>query len=60
MSTTEKILQTMNSWQSGEVIAVRRKKCSRASSHPNEEYVKNYLEIRGKEMPFVNQIHNNI
>ena len=35
MSTTEKILQTMNSWQSGEVIAVRRKKCSWASSHPN-------------------------
>ena len=25
MSTTEKILQTMNSWQSGEVIAVRQK-----------------------------------
>ena len=35
MSTTEKILQTMNSWQSGEVIAVRRKNCSGASSHPN-------------------------
>ena len=35
MSTTEKILQTMNSWQSGEVIAVRRKKCSGASSHPS-------------------------
>ena len=34
MSTTEKILQTMNSWQSGEVIAVRRKKCSGASSRP--------------------------
>ena len=34
MVTTEKILQTMNSWQSGEVIAVRRKKCSGASSHP--------------------------
>ena len=26
----------------------------------HEEYVKNYLEIRGKEMSFVNQIHNNI
>ena len=25
----------MNSWQSGEVIAVRRKKCSGASSRPN-------------------------
>ena len=35
MSTTGKILQTMNSWQSGEVIAVRRKKCSGASSHPS-------------------------
>ena len=35
MSTTEKILQTMNSSQSGEVIAVRRKKCSGASSRPN-------------------------
>ena len=35
MVTPEKILQTMNSWQSGEVIAVRRKKCSGASSHPN-------------------------
>ena len=34
MVTTEKILQTMNSLQSGEVIAVRRKKCSGASSHP--------------------------
>ena len=35
MITPEKILQTMNSWQSGEVIAVRRKKCSGASSRPN-------------------------
>ena len=32
MVTPEKILQTMNSWQSGEVIAVRQKKCSGASS----------------------------
>ena len=37
MVTTEKILQTMNSWQSGEVIAVRRKKCSGGSSRPNAE-----------------------
>ena len=36
MRTTEKILQTMNSWQSGEVIAMRRKKCSGASSHPTD------------------------
>ena len=36
MVTTEKILQTMNSWQSGEVIAVHRKKCSGASSPPTE------------------------
>ena len=35
MVTPEKILQIMNSWQSGEVIAVRRKKCSGASSRPN-------------------------
>ena len=40
MVTTEKILQTMNSWQSGEVIAVRRKKCSGASSHPNSHHLK--------------------
>ena len=37
MSTTEKILQTMNSWQSGEVIAVRQKKCSGASSRPTPD-----------------------
>ena len=37
MSTTEKILQTMNSRQSGEVIAVRRKNCSEASSRPNRQ-----------------------
>ena len=35
MVTMEKILQTKNSWQWGEVIAMRRKKCSGASSHPN-------------------------
>ena len=35
MVTPEKILQTINSWQSGEVIAVRRKKCSGASSRPS-------------------------
>ena len=34
MVTPEKILQTINSWQSGEVIAMRRKKCSGASSRP--------------------------
>ena len=35
MSATEKILQTMNSWQWGELIAVCRKKCLGASSRPN-------------------------
>ena len=35
MVTMEKILQTMNSWQWGEVIAVRRKKCLGASSRPS-------------------------
>ena len=35
MVTMEKILQTMKSWQWGEVIAVRRKKCLRASSRPS-------------------------
>ena len=39
MVTTEKILQTMNSWQSGEVIAVRRKKCLGASSRPSIHYL---------------------
>ena len=41
MVTMEKILQTMNSWQSGEVIAVRRKKCSGASSRPSAELAGN-------------------
>ena len=36
MVTTEKILQTMNSWQWGEVIAVRGKKCSGASSRSTD------------------------
>ena len=35
MVTREKILQTMNSWQWGEVIAVCGKKCSGASSRSN-------------------------
>ena len=36
MVTLEKILQTMNSWQWGEVIAVCGKKCSGASSRSTE------------------------
>ena len=38
MVTTEQILQTMNSWQLGELIAVCRKKCSGASSRPNGQW----------------------
>ena len=46
MVTTEKILQTMNSWQTGEVIAVRRKKCSGASSRPNVHCSHNFFWFR--------------
>ena len=40
MVTPEKILQIMNSWQSGEVIAVRRKKCSGSSSRPTVQCIR--------------------
>ena len=39
MVTTEEILQTINTWQLGEVIAVRRKKCLGASSRPTVYYI---------------------
>ena len=55
MVTTEKILQTMNSWQSGEVIAVRRKKCSGASSHPNH-----HPPLHGSGAPAQSAAHRDI
>ena len=39
MVNTEKIHQTMNSWQWGELIAVCRKKKSGVSSRPTVAYV---------------------
>ena len=40
MSTTEKILQTMNSWQWGELIVVPSLKCSGAKSQSTEGHLR--------------------
>ena len=53
----------MNSWQSGEVIAVRRKKCSGASSRPTTQYSGRrilalfYTQAQSQKYPWWHLIH---